>query len=78
MMHGYGMGAGADWLNMVSMGALLFVSLLIILAGYRIMRDWPHHTEPTADEIIRRRFARGEITRDEFEEMRTVLGQTVQ
>lgn len=33
----------------------------------------PRHDEPTALEILERRYANGELTNEEFEEKRTIL-----
>jgi putative membrane protein len=65
---------------------VLFFGLIIFLIvrlfrgrswrGYRGYYDEPMHTDLTAAEILRRRFAAGEITREQYEEMRRTLEPT--
>ncbi len=55
--------------------------LLLLLFGWPWLRRWfggqgpaiGAPEEPAAGEILRRRYARGEITREQFDEMRAVL-----
>jgi putative membrane protein len=76
--YGWGMGGGY-WLFGVVFWALgIAVVVLLILAlvrrssGYR--SGW-HGGEPDALEIAKRRYARGEITKEQFEQMKKDLGQ---
>jgi len=61
-------------------GLLLMIGLIVLVvwviitvtrAGRAPTQDWSH---PTPNEILRQRFARGEMTEQEFEQARKVLG----
>ena len=82
MMWGY--GYGFNWLGMALMmiGSLLWIVLLVVIVWALIrwlnhqMRGsiWPtnmiHGSSPTAMDILRQRYARGEIDAVTFEQMR--------
>ena len=78
--HTYPLGAGLGWL----LGLLLLVGLILLIAwavsafrdgGRREERTVPRDSSrPSPNEILRERFARGEITEEQFEQMRKVLG----
>ena len=74
MMGGYGMMAGMGWLGMLTM-ALLWIGViaLVIWGVSNLFRGQQLRTEQDALEILRRRFASGEISREEFEQARAVL-----
>ena len=82
MMWGY--GYGFNWWGMVLMmlGSLLWIALLFVIV-WALIRwlnhrthspIWPtttmHDNGPTAMEILRQRYARGEIDATTFEQMR--------
>jgi putative membrane protein len=74
MFGGWGMMGGMGWFGMVLVG--LFWILLIAFAVWGMMQLLyaPEHTvEPDAAEILKRRYAHGEITREEFEEAQAAL-----
>jgi putative membrane protein len=74
MMGGYGMMAGMGWLGMVTM-ALFWIGI-IVLVVWGLSNLFPSRqpqTELDALEIVRRRFASGEISREEFEQARAAL-----
>jgi putative membrane protein len=67
MMSGFGMLAGMGWLGVLTM--LLFwagVLALVIWGVSNLFPTRPLATEPDAVEIVRQRFARGEISREEY------------
>ena len=74
MMGGYGMMAGMGWLGMLTM-ALLWIGViaLVIWGVSNLFRGQQLRTEQDALEILRRRFASGEISREEFAQARAVL-----
>jgi len=78
---------GWDWYGMI-LGPLFMILVLavVIAAAVLIVRalggPWqamapPHYPPPgrTPLDILKERFARGEIDKDEFEERRRVLGE---
>ena len=74
MMGGYGMMAGMGWLGILTM-ALFWIGI-IALVVWGLSNLFPSRqlqTELDALEILRRRFAGGEISREEFEQARTAL-----
>jgi len=85
MMWGYGFGWG--WL-MMSLGTILWIALLVVLV-WALIRWLSNRTNtpvpppssgmpsgPTALEILRQRYARGEIDTATFEQMRERLEAT--
>lgn len=77
---------GVGWYEMI-FGPLFMILVLavVIAAAVLIVRSFgglwhgavpPHYPPPgrTALDILKERFARGEIDKDEFEERRRVLG----
>jgi uncharacterized membrane protein len=78
MMHGYTTMAGG-WLWMGLVG--LFWITVIVLTVWGVSRLFPRNnpssSQHTDDEdalhILKRRYARGEMSRSEFEEARSVL-----
>jgi putative membrane protein len=57
---------------------------VLIMLALRFFRRWSarsesdvHHSDLSSLEILRRRYAAGEISREQFEEMRRVLDPTV-
>ena len=84
----YGMrpffGFGAPWVwsfwGVGLLARVLFFGLVVFLLvrlfrgrGFSAYRDEPNPTELPADEILRRRYAAGEISREQYEEMRRTL-----
>ncbi len=82
MMWGYGFGWG--WL-MMSLGTILWIAILVVLVwalirwlNTRTSTPVPPPTSgvqngPSAEEILRQRYARGEIDTATFEQMRERL-----
>jgi putative membrane protein len=74
MMGGWGMMAGMGWLGMLTM--ILFWLGVILLIVWGLSALFPQHratVEPDALEILRRRFARGEISYEEYQQAREAL-----
>lgn len=74
MMGGWGpMWGGFGWLGMV-FGGLVWLGILFVLVWGVLRLTAPRtSTEEDALEILKRRYARGEISRAEFEEARKAL-----
>jgi putative membrane protein len=78
MMQGHAMMAGGGWLWMVLVG--LFWLALVALSIWGLSRLFPlrrsessSEKAPSAIELLKQRYARGEINRTEYEEARSVL-----
>jgi putative membrane protein len=80
-MHGGGWGGG--WLGMFLGPLMMLIFLAIATAVIVLIVRWvgsmgkaPHHGAPTSNtplDILKERFARGEIEANEFEERRKLL-----
>jgi putative membrane protein len=77
MRYGYGWVGGGFWLLI---GFLLLIALVVLVVwavmhlsrtGRAAMHD---PSRPTPNDILRERFARGEMTAQEFEDAKKVLG----
>lgn len=74
MMGGYNMIGGMGWLGMLLMVLLWIGVIALIVWGLMSMfRAQQRVSEPDAQEILKRRYARGEISREEFEQARATL-----
>jgi putative membrane protein len=74
MMGGYGMMGGMGWFGMLLWGVFLILMVALVLwVVFSLARPQPRPSEPDAQEILRQRFARGEINREEFDQARTAL-----
>ncbi|WP_269908419.1 SHOCT domain-containing protein [Mesorhizobium qingshengii] len=78
---------GGGWYAMIFGPLFMILMLAVLIAAVVVLLRWiggpwqgtvlPHHTPPgrTSLDILKERFARGEIDKDEFEERRRVLGE---
>lgn len=67
MMGNYGMMAGIGWLGMLMM-ALFWVGVVLLIV-WGLSGAFPSRrqvVEADAEEILKRRYARGEISREEY------------
>lgn len=74
MMGGFDMMAGMGWLGILTM--ILFWVGVILLLIWGVSGLFPTNRRsagPAALEILQQRFARGEISREEYEQARNVL-----
>ena len=71
MMVGWGWGGGGAW-----WGLLSFVFMVLVIGGTVVLVTWgvqqlgPRHHSDQPLDVLKRRYARGEITREQFEQMR--------
>lgn len=71
MMHwgDYGWGMGFGWIWMIIFWALVIVGVVyIVQVATRSGRNHDKHEAPL--EILKKRYAKGEISKEEFEKMR--------
>lgn len=67
MMHGYGMMTGMGWLGMAAMLLIWVGVIALVIWGLRgLFPSGRAAAEPDALEIVRRRYARGELSREEY------------
>ncbi len=77
-VDGWGMGYGG-WLGMVG-GLVLLIGIVVLvvwaIGGYNRAADRRTDTSPRPEplDILRERFARGEITEAEFAQAKRILG----
>lgn len=74
MMGGFGMMAGLGWLGYLTM--IVFWIGMLLLIFWAVSALFPANRRnlgPDALELLRQRFARGELSRDEFEQARSIL-----
>ncbi len=76
MFTGFGMGLGGG-LVMVLFWVVLIVGAVWLVRGFFPTSQQPPasstRSELSADEILKQRYARGEITQEQFEQMRRDL-----
>lgn len=84
-MHGYGWG-GWGWVGwlvnlIITLGVIAGVLLLVVWLVRRAGTGnsgsgigYPARSQPTAREILQARYARGEITREEYQQMLADIG----
>ena len=83
------LGFGAPWFlgfGLIALFARLAIWAVILFFGFRLFRggwgrrydrfDDPGYTEASATEILRRRYATGEITREQYDDMLRTIGST--
>jgi len=74
MMGGYGLMAGFGWLGMLVM-ALFWVGVIVLVVWglTHVVSTRRSGVELNAEEILKQRYARGEISREEFLQAREAL-----
>ena len=74
MMGGYGMGWGFGWVFMLFWWILIIVGI-VLLVRWLVGSSHNSHAihDKTALDILKERYARGEINRETYEQMRRDL-----
>jgi putative membrane protein len=79
MMHwGSDFGMGFGWIFMVLFWGLIIIGVVSIIKSLAGKSSAGENSRESAEEILTKRFARGEITAEEFEESIKVLKQNRQ
>ena len=74
MMSGYGMMAGFGWFGMIVMALFWVGVVLLVIWGFsNAFTAPPPKVEPDAEAILKQRFARGDISREELVQARAAL-----
>jgi putative membrane protein len=78
MMWGLGYGGWGSWMGWVGPALMVSVWALIITGGIFLIRFLVRHgggrrQEDSALEILKRRYAQGEVSREEYEKIRNGL-----
>ena len=74
MMFGYGYGGPGGWLWMLGgLVVLVGIVLLVVWALVGTLRQGRDDARPTPLEILRERYARGEITQEQLEQAKQIL-----
>ncbi len=68
----YGWGMGFGWIFMVLFWALVILGIVYIVQAVSRRAGQPG-TEETSLDILKKRYARGELTKEEFERMKDDL-----
>lgn len=74
MMDGFGWGSGFGWMFMILFWGLVIIGIAAIPRWF--LEERSRKSDPperTALDILKERYARGEIDRDEFEQKRRDL-----
>jgi len=71
MMDGYGMGYGIGILGLIF--SILVIIGLVLLIRYLWESGGARREQESALEILKKRYARGEISKEEFEEKKKDL-----
>lgn len=71
MMMGYGWGMG--WVGMLIQLLIIAGVIYFLVSLLKKDRLLVQNSKDNAETILRERFARGEITQEEYEQMREVL-----
>ena len=74
MMGGYGLMAGFGWLGMLVM-ALFWIGVIVLIVWglTHVFSTRQPRVELDVEEILKQRYARGEISREEFLQAREAL-----
>lgn len=80
MMNYYGYGYGGygllGFLWMILWWAIIIVAVVALVRWLgRGHETWHHDRDPSATEILKERYAKGEITRAQFETMKKDVGE---
>jgi uncharacterized membrane protein len=74
MMGGYGMMAGMGPFGMLVAALICVIVVALVIWGLiSLLRTQQGASPVDAQEILRRRYAHGELSRDEFEQARQAL-----
>ncbi len=76
MMHMFGdQGMGLGYFGMIFMVLFLILAVLGFVYLVKLMagRDKKNEQEETAEDILKKRYARGEISKEEFDGMKKEL-----
>ena len=68
-----GMGFGFGWIYMVIFWVLMIIGIIYLVKSITGGSSAGKDTKETAEDLLKKRFARGELNKDEFAEAMEVL-----
>lgn len=71
----WGLATGLGWLSMLAFWGVVLLGLILLVRWGGGTSEPRGASRESAQDILKRRYAAGEITRGEYEQMREVLGQ---
>ena len=71
MMSGY---VGVGW-GMLAGGVMMVALWVLAIAGAVLLVQWLTDPEPSATDVLRKRYAAGDITREQYDQMLAALGE---
>ncbi len=76
MVTGFGMGLGGGLIMVLVWGGLILLAVWLVKSLFPANSQTPRPDQGTsASEILRQRYARGEITREQYEALKRDLAQ---
>jgi putative membrane protein len=73
-MHWFGDGMWGGWIIMVIFWVLIIVAIVALIRWIAVQnRPAPSQKEESALDILKKRYARGEISKEDFEEKKKQL-----
>jgi putative membrane protein len=73
--YGWGMGFGFGWFLMALFWILVILGIIYLIKAIAGGRKW-EEKEDTALEILKKRYAKGEVNKEEFEKIKNDLMKT--
>jgi len=70
MMGGY---VGVGW-GILAGGVMMVALWALAIAGAVLLVRWLTDSEPSATDVLRKRYAAGDITREQYDQLRAALG----
>jgi putative membrane protein len=74
-MSGYGWGMGFGWIGMLVFWGLIIAGFAYLVRN-AVKKEGTCAKEESAHEILKKRFVRGEITKDDFTRMKADLARS--
>jgi putative membrane protein len=70
--HGWGMGGG--WMFMIILWGLVIAAIVAVIVSFTRKSAGNGRSSDSATEILKKRYAKGEITKEQYENMKKDIG----